>query len=315
MCTGKRSLLMHRKFNHYLIFLLLIASGPVFAHLSVQEDRNLEAQLLRLLPKQGEPSNWRMVSGPRFFGPDNLYDYIDGAADLFLLYGFRKVITAEYIVASDSSTVNVEIYCMKSPVHAFGIYAAERSPKVRSIALGVQGYLAANALVFYKGPYYIKITTFALIKDLNTSLLEMGRSTDDKIPGNYQEPEMFHYFPEENRVRCSERFIPVDFLGQSYLQNGYRCDYATIQDTFQIFLVPLDSDTTARLALMRYGRFLESQKYSILPQSDEKVVIAEKELFILAFTHRSYFGGVLDIKNLKEGQSFVETMREKLPDE
>jgi hypothetical protein len=303
---------MYRKFQLYFITFLILASMPISANLSAQEDRGLETQLLGLLPKPGEMSDWRIVSEPRFFESDNLYEYIDGAADQYLLYGFRKVITVDYAVGTDSSSVTVEIYCMESPTHAFGIYAAERSPEEQLVAIGVQGYLGANILNFYKGPYYVKMTSFTLSKDLSTSLEKMGRSIADKIPGEFKEPEVFRYFPVENKVKQSERYIPTNFLGQSYLQNGYRCDYASDHETYQVFLVPLESDSAAQTILKKYQNFLESQDYRVSRQGDDKAVIAEKEHFILAFASRSYFGGVLNIKSLKQGQMVVETMRENL---
>jgi len=303
---------MYWKSKLYFIPIVILASMSVFAHLSAQDDRELEANLLGLLPKQGELSDWRIVSEPRFFEPDNLFEYIDGAADQYLLYGFRKVITTDYAVGADSSSVNLEVYCMESPIHAFGIYAAERYPEEQPVAIGVQGYLGANVLNFYKGPYYVKMTSFASSKDLSVSLAQMGRSIADKILGELKEPDMFRYFPAENKVKLSERYIPTSFLGQSYLQNGYRCDYASDQETYQIFLVPLESDTAAQTVLKKYQLFLESQDYRISHQGDDNAVIAEKEHFILAFAFRSYFGGVLNIKSLKQGQMVVETMTKNL---
>ncbi len=303
---------MHWRFQVYFILLLLIVCMAIFSDLSAQEGKGLEADLLALLPKPGELSDWQIASELRFFEPDNLFEYIDGAADQYLLYGFRQVITTDYAVGADSSSVTVEIYCMESPTHAFGIYAAERSPEEQPVAIGVQGYLGANILNFYKGPYYVKITSFAVSKDLSVYLSQLGRSIADKIKGEFKEPEIFRYFPLENKVKQSERYIPTDFLGQNYLQNGYRCDYVSDQENYQIFLVPLESDSVAQTVLKKYQLFLESQDYRISHQGDDKTVIAEKEHFILAFTSRSYFGGVLNIKSLKQGQTVVETMRKNL---
>jgi hypothetical protein len=110
-----------------MIPFLILVSMLHFTRVSAQEDRELESQLLGLMPESGEPRECRIVSEPRFYRPDNLWEHIDGEAEQYLLYGFRGVIAAEYAVGTDSSSVNVEIYRMESPSHAFGIYAAERS--------------------------------------------------------------------------------------------------------------------------------------------------------------------------------------------
>jgi hypothetical protein len=302
---------MYWKFRLNFIAILIIASMTVFIHLSAQGDPQLETDLLGLVPGQEELIDWHKVSEPHFFNPDNLFEYIDGAADQYLLYGFRKVITLDYTVGKDSSSVNVEIYCMKSPMHAFGIYAAERSREETPITIGVQGYKGPNVLNFYKGTYYVKMMSFIISEDLMDSIEQMGKLIADKIRGEFKEPEIFRFFPVEHKVKQSERYIPTSFLGQSYLQNGYRCDYTSDQDSYQIFLIPMESDTAAKTVLKKYHLFLASQDYRIL-SNDDTDLIAEKEHFILTFVSRSCFGGVLNIKSLKQGQRAVETMKNNL---
>jgi len=304
---------MHWRVQLKFIRIPIIASLPIVLCSCALRAGGLDADLLGLLPKPRELSEFRPVSAPHLYEPDNLWQYIDGAADLYLLYGFRKLITTEYAFGADSSSANVEIYCMESPTHAFGIYAAERSPEEQPVAIGVQGQLGPDVLNFYKGPYYVKMTSFASSKDVSASLAQMGRSIADKIPGGFKEPEVFRYFPVENKVKQSERYIPTNFLGQSYLENGYLCDYASDQGTYQIFLVPLESDTAAQAVLRKYRLFLESQEYKIVHQGDGNVVIAEKEHFVLAFAFRLYFGGVLNVKSQKQGLAVIEKLIVNLP--
>ena len=303
---------MYWKFKKNFISASLIVLIMHFSCLSAQEDQQLEIELLALLPGQEEMSNWYKVSDPQFFNPDNLFEYIDGAADLYILYGFRKLITTDYKVGTDSSSVNIETYCMRSPAHAFGIYAAERSRDEKPVAIGVEGYKGPNVLNFYKGPYYVKIMSFIVSEDLMVSLENMGKLISDKIQGEFKRPEIFHFFPAEYKIEHSERYIPNSFLGQSYLQNGYRCDYENDHDSYQVFLIPVESDTVAQSVLKKYQLFLTSQDYKILLQDNDKAMIAEKDSFILTFAFRSYFGGIFNIKNLEQGQRAVEMMKNNL---
>ena len=202
---------------------------------------------------------------------------------------------------------------MESPAHAFGIYAAERSPEEEPIDIGVQGYMGPDVLNFYKGPYYVKMISFAPSENAGASLLEMGRFIADEIPGEFTEPEIFQYLPAEDRVKRSERYIPTNFLAQGYLEDGYRCDYASDQGRYQMFLVPLESDAAAVAVLKKYQIFLESQDYAIMQQADDDVVIAEKEQYIIAFSCRSYFGGVLNIESQKQGEAVIRTLIGNLP--
>lgn len=296
-------------FIRALVLILLLASGPFGRNLSAGE---LEAELLGLLPQASDSVDCRPDLEPRFFDPENLFEYIDGAADEYLIYGFQKVVTADYAVGPDSSSVNIEIYRMDNPLDAFGIYAAERSPSEPAADAGTQGYQGSNVLIFHKGPCYVKITSFDFANDLGPALLRLGRGIAGRIPGGTEKPAMLRHFPEENRVPYTERFIPAGFMGQSYLRNGYRCDYAAGEKTWQAFLVPCDSAAAAADAFRQYRSFLESQGRSVSAASDGASLTAEKDDFILAFVQGPFFGGVLNIRDPEQGRVFVETIIKSL---
>jgi len=87
-----------------------------------------------VLPGAVALAGWEMVSQPENFGPENLWDYINGQAEFYLNYGFLRVDTAEYRAESGTPSVVVEVYQMASSEEAFGIYAAERNPDDRFVA-------------------------------------------------------------------------------------------------------------------------------------------------------------------------------------
>ncbi len=292
-----------------LALLLIPGIGPLSPILSAGES---EAELLGLLPQASDSIDCRPDFEPRFFEPENLFEYINGAADEYLIYGFQKVVTADYAVGPDSSSVNVEIYRMASPLLAFGIYAAERSPSEPAVDVGTQGYQGSNVLIFHKGPFYAKITSFDFTENLRPVLSGMGKAMAGRMPGCLEKPAMLRHFPEENRVPYSERFIPAGFLGQSYLTNGYRCDYSDGESGWQAFLVPCDSTGAATDAFRQYRHFLETQGYAVSGQDGATSLTARKEGFILAFVQGSYFGGVLNILSPEKGKAFVEEMKMSL---
>lgn len=228
---------------------------------SVRAQENLQETLISLLPQKGELAGWRQTYEARFFTPDDLFEYIDGAADLYLQYGFQMVLTTDYAAGADSSGVTVEVYTMASPLHAFGMYAAERSPSEPAIAIGVEGYHSANVLNFYKGPYYVKLTSFTIDRDMGPVLAEMARFIADRIKGHFTAPEMPALFPQQDAVLYSDRYVPSDFYGQSYFHNGYRRDYRNDAcGDFQLFLIPFSDSLEARSAFVKYSEFLRQQK-------------------------------------------------------
>lgn len=274
------------------------------------EDRET---LRALLPKDGEVSGLKGIAGPDFYVPENLFDYMDGQAEMFLDYGFILLLTREY-QSGDGSPVTVEIYRMESPTQAFGIYAAERTPEDRSAEVGAGGYQGTNVLGFWKGPYYIKILCFQTSPATKSLFEKTGIALAEKIQGTYSRPALFSVFPEKFRVKGSERFIPKHFLGQAFLRNGYRVDYEREGRFYQIFLLQEGSQEEAQGLLQRYQDFHQSQgcKMSRSKRGNYTLILVEGERPKAFFHLGSFWGGVLDAKDLQEAESIVREMVERL---
>lgn len=275
----------------------------------VAQDRNA---LRALLPMGKGSSGWKISSDPMFFERHNLWEYIDGQAEMYIQYGFQLVVAADYGIGENPSALVIDIYQMESPVHAFGIYAAERSPDDRFIDVGVEGYLGENVLNFWKGPYYIKITSFHQIHETKEILLELSRVVAGRIPGDYAEPVLFTIFPEENRTQKSERYIPQHFFGHSFLKNGYRVDYKLGENRYQVFLSDNNSPEEAEASLNKYRDFLESAKEKVSHRKEEDVQRIDTKSGKMIFQYRSFVGGVLNSKDSSEAETIIQDIIQKL---
>lgn len=270
--------------------------------------------LKALLPDEKRLPGWKNPPDPRFYEPSNLWEYINGQAEMYLQYGFRLVVTSDYTQKENSDSLAVEIYQMESPYHAFALYAAERSPEDNFIKLGVQGYIGENVLNFWKGPFYVKLTSFQDSPTIKENLLKVAGAIADKISGDYSEPEFFVYFPKKNKVNMSERYIPQNFLGHPFLKNGYRVDYKQGENRYQVFLTENSSPEEAEEAFNKYHEFLknEGEFISLEKKSDYQKIRAKNEKRKVIFQYRSIVGGVLNIKNLTEGEKIIEGILKKL---
>ena len=301
------------------VALILVLSAPLLhlpgSGLFSAEPPAKEKELLEtLLPKEPEVKGLKGISQPEFYVPENLFDYMDGQAEAYLAYGFRILVAREYAAGEGSPPVIVEIYRMESPLHAFGIYAAERSADDQFIRIGVQGYMGDSALGFWKGPYYVRVISLKTSTATKDVLAKIGTVISDKIEGSYSEPELFSAFPENNRVKMSERFIPKNFLGQTFLKNGYRVDYERGGKTCQIFLLKETSPEEAHRAFQGYQAFLQSQgeKVSLLKKKDYPIAFAKGEVGKTLFQYGPFFGGILQSEDSSEAVRIIEEMVQRL---
>jgi hypothetical protein len=302
-------------FAAIIFFLGLPLINPLGSDAVSHDELTRDKDILKaLLPKAAESPGWRAVSSPQFFEPQNLWEYINGQAEMYIDYGFQLVVTLEYRSLDGARSMAIEIFQMKNPKHAFGIYAAERSTDDRLINMGAQGYLGENVLNFWKGHYYVKLTSFQVSSDTKEILMMLASVIAAKIKGTYSEPELFACFPAKHRVRLSERFIPKNFLGQSFLENGYRVEYTSGGSSYQVFLVKSASRQKAVEAFAKYEDFLKSQneKMSSSKKDDYQVIFGEREKGKAIFRYGSFVGGVLNRKDLSEARRIIEEIVQKL---
>ena len=103
----------------FLLLLLAIAAPPAGA--ADAGDSVLEA-----LAAKGE---WKLLEPVRTFGPGNLYEEINGEAELVLPYGMDRLTVAVLgRTARPGSEVRLELYRMASPRDAYGIGSQYRHP-------------------------------------------------------------------------------------------------------------------------------------------------------------------------------------------
>ncbi len=183
-----------------------------------------------------EMAGWKQDGKPQVFSPRTLYEYINGAADLYLTYEFQDLNVAEY-KGEGKAAVTVEVYRQGDSTQAFGIYSQERLPNARFFDIGAQGYQEPNVLNFVAGPYYVKINGYNTgVEDAQT-LLAFGRKMEGVLGGKSALPRLLSLFPREGMKRNTEKFVSKDFLGYSFFHSGYTADYEVGDKKFKIFVI------------------------------------------------------------------------------
>ena len=95
-------------------------------------------EIKTLLPRI---DGWGLSEAAESYLPANLFEYINGAAEIYLSYDFEELIVGQFMKPDTDANASVEIYDMGSSVNAFGIYGAERFPENVFLPVGTQGYL------------------------------------------------------------------------------------------------------------------------------------------------------------------------------
>jgi hypothetical protein len=221
--------------------------------------------------------------------PDNLWDFINGAADNFLSYEFINLHVAEYKKGKNS--IKLEVYKHNNSTMAFGIYSSERSPSFRFINLGTQGYEIDGAINFFKGNYYIKIRTYSTNPKIIQSAEKLSLKVANMLEGDTKMPSIISQFPETGKKANDETYINESVLGHKFLGKAFKANYETSSGAFSIFILENNSASDAMKAVNEYlkttGNEISDQeggRYVVKDGYNGVVFIAWKEDRIVLVT-------------------------------
>ncbi len=149
--------------------LLLIAVAPVLYAQDVS----------RLLPDSiGDRTK---IDSARTCAGAELYNLIDGGADIFNEYGFRRVVVQRYSDRSDNY-IDVEIYEMEDSSSAYGIFSLIACNTGERIEFPGEARAGDGFLLFWKGNYYVSLT--ALAPSNASGLIQAASEMARRIPSS-----------------------------------------------------------------------------------------------------------------------------------
>ena len=130
----------------------------------------------------------RVDSGVTYEGTD-LYLLIDGGADLFLEYGFVRVLSAEYTAPPDAS-VATELYEMESPAAAYGIFTSFTTGTGSPVSVAQDAILGEGYCIFWKGVHVGMLTGIGAEAPSDQMLVHLARAVAAEFPEAGSPPDL-----------------------------------------------------------------------------------------------------------------------------
>ncbi len=203
-----------------------------------------------------EMAGWKQSGDIQIYSPANLYDYINGGADLYLKYDFQELKVADY-VNDRKASVTIEVYRHKTPVHAFGIYSQERLGNANDLEVGAQGYSEKGVLNFLAADCYVKMSGVDIGPEEQAVLLAFAKKIVENLGGKGSLPSILSSFPREGEKKNSEKFISREFLGYAFFHSAFTADYELSGKKFKLFVIegtdPIDCRNMIREYLKHTG--------------------------------------------------------------
>jgi len=191
-----------------------------------------------------EIEGWTRVGAMSQYDADNLWEYIDGAAEMFVDYDVQTCRTAD--LTSGDVTVTVDLYDMGTPLNAFGVYKQESAGDGVQLADAVEAVIAPpyQALLL-KGATYVKVNAVEgeLTEAIAHDLLDAVAAA---LPGETTYPSELSLLPEDGKISGSEGYRRRGFLGLTELSDCIYAEYGGEGEaTWRGFVVPVSLDASS----------------------------------------------------------------------
>ena len=248
-------------------------------------------------------SGWTQRGAARSYEADNLFEYMDGNAEGYLLYGFKTMQGVTCTKGGISFVIDVSDFGDSDS--AYGFFSSNRDLRVPAAKVGAGGQIIPRRAIFVKDRYYAEIAVNQE-GDHTAALTEWAAALEKQVPGSSTPPVALSWFPTEKQQ--SLRLVPESVMGIRALKRGY----AGIYEYGKAFVVVEESAQTAGEALAKVkARFTDTAPAKI---GDESFQVNDKYLGRLCFFRKGkYIGGWANVADGQSPETLAAALAAKLP--
>lgn len=161
---------------------------------------------------------WKKSAKPALYDRRTLFDYIDGGAELYLAFGFVGATAFQYGAGKDDE-IKVDIFDMRSPRGAFGVFAEGR--EAVSAEVGQGSDYGGGLLTFWKHRWFVSVLGYPETEAKRKAVYQLGRAIAALIPETGSPPAIVASLPKPGLVESSVRTFYRHQLQNDYVTVSY----------------------------------------------------------------------------------------------
>ena len=188
-------------------------------------------------PPSDSMPGWRTSGEVQTYTPETLFDYMDGEAEMYFVFGFREMRMQEY-VGEEGGPMRVEVYEVDTVENAYGLFSFYRRGDLAKI--GNEGDLAQGGLLsFWQDRYVVRVFP---VRDVEEEIPRaFAQRVSRELPVGGSPPELVDTLPPEGLVPRSVKFFHEKLALDNIIW--------TVEDN----VLSLDANTDALVAAYDYG--------------------------------------------------------------
>jgi hypothetical protein len=169
------------------------------------------------LPPAGFLGVWRLGGPAKVYVGAQLYDYIDGGAEVFFELGFDRVTVQRYQAGGDE--LAVELYTMRDAVAALGIYLSKCGQETPAPDLADRHTAGRHQLMLVRDRTFLVVDNLSGKSERAPTLVDFAREVVKALPTT-QPTAVFAALPAAGLVEGSQRVVRGPLALQSFILLG-----------------------------------------------------------------------------------------------
>lgn len=133
-----------------------------------------------LAPTQEFVEGWSLSFAPEAYIGEDLFQLINGGAELYHEIGFSRVLSAEYVDVV-GRPITLELFEMADPGAAYGVYSFKIGSGGDPVAIGDGGIADGYYMNFRKGPYVVTLTGMDDSPETRGGMLKIAAAVEENI--------------------------------------------------------------------------------------------------------------------------------------
>jgi hypothetical protein len=248
-------------------------------------------------------AGWEQQGGARHFTADNLFEYLNGNAEGYILYGFAQM--QGVTCRSGPNSILIDVFEMADADSAYGVFTANLDPRLPVEKIGMGGQIMPRRALFCKDKYYLELAANPE-KGQRAALQAFVREAEKRISGRSTPPAALSWFPTAKLT--SVRLIPESVLGLRLLKRGFVAHY----EQGQAFVVAEQSPESAAAVLsklrQRFGAAAPAQVADEAFQADDRYLGG-----LCMFRKGRYIAGFANLPDAKDATAQAASLAELIP--
>ncbi len=281
----------------------------------------LEAGMEQAIPDEPStlvslPEDLHVMTPLESFGPDTLYEKINGQADLYLASGFVQLKSQRYAQTGNQDMwFEVFKYDMGTIENAFSVYSQQYRDDGRPLEWTEFAYAVPNALFFVHGQDYIEMRAASTSEELFASMEGVAK---EYVASNVLEEATvsgFAWFPEKDLDKKSLTLVVSNAFGFERLNQVYTAKYQIDGKTVTAYVSKRASAAEAAELASAFSeyflRFGGQELRAGFPSQNGKI-IEIMDTFNIIFSEGPYLAGVHEAMNMEIARELVSRLHRKI---